>query len=87
MSGRCRRGGRRFREPELCRGCRGPLQSWQSLCDGCWRLLPWDKRGPIAQARSARAPHLLADAVMAAVEWLREHAPAKLAARVTGERE
>lgn len=82
-----RRGGRTYPEPELCRGCRGRIERWQAICDRCWGRLPHDKRKPIMDARRDRAPHLVSGAIIAAVAWLRDHDPADLAARVTGERE
>jgi predicted amidophosphoribosyltransferase len=82
-----RRGGRQWRDPELCRGCRGDVESWQALCGTCWGRLPFDLRNRISAARRDRAPHLVSAAVTAAAAWLKEHSPAQLAARMLGERE
>lgn len=78
---------RRWREPTLCAHCRGTIPSWQRLCAGCWRLLPWSFRQPILDAREAKAPHRVATGVVNAVQWLKAHSPAAEAARRQGERD
>lgn len=82
-----RRGGRSWREPELCRGCRCSVEPWQALCDACWRLLPAARKRAIVEAKARKAAHLVSAAVRAAAAWLKEHGPAAEAARRCGERD
>lgn len=81
------RSGRRWREPNLCAGCRATIPHWQRICDACWGLLPWSHRKPIIEARDHKAPHLTAQHVAAAAAWLKSHSPAAVAARRLGEKE
>lgn len=44
-----------------------------AFCRTCFNRLPTDVRKQMRDARDARAPHLTARAVEAAMAWLREH--------------
>lgn len=69
-----------------CRaGCGRLRQTWADFCPACWKRLPGDVAGALVAARRAKAPHLMARASIAAMDWLRTHSPAVEAARRIGE--
>lgn len=78
---------RRSRVPATatCRACGGAAQSWEAVCGVCWGLLPRDLRHALAEARRARAPHLISQAAKNARDWLHAHSPAAIAAKRMGE--
>lgn len=73
--------------PFLCpvTGCGQTRRKWQAVCDGCWTLLPADRRAAIRSARHQKARHLEAKASIAATAWLNLHSPWAEASRRVGD--
>lgn len=70
-SGRRRK--RRTSTPDrvcMTHGCGAKIASWKWLCDGCFGLLPFDRKKEICAARQAREPHRVFGLSRDAAEWL-----------------